>query len=357
MNPEAQSTPRKQSWQKMRDTNLVRYVPSGVFYARVRVQGKFIRQSLKTKSITVARLRLKDFINDIRSNPLPVNQAATFRDLSEEFLEKSKNNYRIKPQTKKYHCDCVASIEKHFNRFFLSNIAKLTQSDCSKLAESLARKYGATRFNGIISTLRGIFNIAVENGCRYDNPAVSIKRARVPKRELQLPSEGEFRELVVRAEEFSAEGSLMIQFLAYSGCRIDEARHIQWGDVTQNEIIIRGDPETGTKNSEIRHVPIIPPMRELLLKHRPKDTTKSGRILKSDSCRKTLKNACDTVGTPRLTHHDLRHLFATRCIESGVEIPTVSRWLGHKDGGALAMKTYGHLRNEHSIKMAERVAF
>ena len=38
---------------------------------------------------------------------------------------------------------------------------------------------------------------------------------------------------------------------------------------------------------------------------------------------------------------------ATVCIESGVDIPTVSRWLGHKDGGALAMRTYGHLRREH----------
>jgi integrase len=53
----------------------------------------------------------------------------------------------------------------------------------------------------------------------------------------------------------------------------------------------------------------------------------------------------------------LRHLFATRCIESGVDIPTVSRWLGHKDGGALAMKTYGHLRREHSIAQAQRVSF
>ena len=50
-------------------------------------------------------------------------------------------------------------------------------------------------------------------------------------------------------------------------------------------------------------------------------------------------------------------LFATRCIESGVDIPTVSRWLGHKDGGALAMKTYGHLRREHSIAQAQRVSF
>jgi hypothetical protein len=40
-----------------------------------------------------------------------------------------------------------------------------------------------------------------------------------------------------------------------------------------------------------------------------------------------------------------------------VDIPTVSRWLGHKDGGALAMRVYGHLRQEHSFSMVKRVAF
>ena len=74
-------------------------------------------------------------------------------------------------------------------------------------------------------------------------------------------------------------------------------------------------------------------------------------------CPKALTYACNKVGTPRLTHHDLRHLFATRSIESGVDIPTVSRWLGHKDGGSLLMKTYGHLRREHSIAQAQRVTF
>jgi integrase len=62
------------------------------------------------------------------------------------------------------------------------------------------------------------------------------------------------------------------------------------------------------------------------------------------------------VGLYRI-HHDLRHLFATRCIENGVDIPTVSRWLGHQDGGALCMKTYGHLRDEHSSNEARKVAF
>jgi integrase len=58
---------------------------------------------------------------------------------------------------------------------------------------------------------------------------------------------------------------------------------------------------------------------------------------------------------PQFIHHDLRHFFATTCIEAGVDIPTISRWLGHKDGGALAMKVYGHLRQEHSVIQIRRV--
>ena len=80
-------------------------------------------------------------------------------------------------------------------------------------------------------------------------------------------------------------------------------------------------------------------------------------VFRVGECQKSLDRACKKVGTARITHHDLRHLFATRCIESGVDIPTFSRWLGHKDGGALAMKTYGHLSREHSIAQAQRVTF
>ncbi len=40
-----------------------------------------------------------------------------------------------------------------------------------------------------------------------------------------------------------------------------------------------------------------------------------------------------------------------------MDIPTVARWLGHKDGGALAMRVYGHLRDHHSAEMAQEVTF
>jgi 3-dehydroquinate synthase len=42
-------------------------------------------------------------------------------------------------------------------------------------------------------------------------------------------------------------------------------------------------------------------------------------------------------------------------IEQGVDVPTVAKWLGHKDGGALAMRTYGHIRDQHSLEQARKL--
>ena len=40
-----------------------------------------------------------------------------------------------------------------------------------------------------------------------------------------------------------------------------------------------------------------------------------------------------------------------------VDVRTVSRWLGHKDEGQLAMKVYAHLRPAHGDAMIARVSF
>ena len=122
---------------------------------------------------------------------------------------------------------------------------------------------------------------------------------------------------------------------------------------------MRGDPDEGTKNSEIRRVPMIAEMRQLLerLQNEHLGEPRTASVMRVGECQKAMDAAGKKTGVAHLTHHDLRHLFATRCIESGVDIPTVSRWLGHKDGGALAMKVYGHLRNQHSASMAKLVKF
>jgi integrase len=136
---------------------------------------------------------------------------------------------------------------------------------------------------------------------------------------------------------------------------------ITWGHCKwpEGEIVVQGDPETGTKNWESRRVPMIPEMSRLLkaLHEERGDEPGDRPIMRIRECQKAMDRAAKLIGMPRITHHDLRHLFATRCIESGVDIPTLSRWLGHKDGGALAMKVYGHLRDQHSVEMAKKVTF
>jgi integrase len=130
-------------------------------------------------------------------------------------------------------------------------------------------------------------------------------------------------------------------------------------DFEAGEVIVRGDAETGTKNWTVRRMPMIPDAHALFQRMRRDRRRESldTKVFRVGECQKALDRACKKVGADRMTHHGLRHLFATRCIETGVDVPTVSRWLGHKDGGALALRTYGHLRREHSAAQARRVTF
>jgi integrase len=49
-----------------------------------------------------------------------------------------------------------------------------------------------------------------------------------------------------------------------------------------------------------------------------RDDSRKGYVLAVRECQKALDAACGDLGIERITHHDLRHLFATRCIESGI---------------------------------------
>ena len=54
------------TWQKTPYVNLIRYKPSQVYFARLKVKGKLIRRSPKTEQLSVAKLRLSDLQNSER---------------------------------------------------------------------------------------------------------------------------------------------------------------------------------------------------------------------------------------------------------------------------------------------------
>ena len=216
-------------------------------------------------------------------------------------------------------------------------------------------------FNKCVDALRGIFAIAVKEGAVDENPADAVGKVRDRRAPMELPSSAQF-EAIVRTvaggrNRWARDCADMIRLLAYSGARLREATGLQWRHIDEGgqRVTI---PGTKTATS-FRTIPNFPPLAALLAEMRRRRTRepKEARIARVQDCRGSLRAACKAVGVPPMTHHDLRHLFATRCIESGVDIPTVSRWLGHADGGTLAMKTYGHLRDEHSALQAAKVRF
>jgi integrase len=85
----------------------------------------------------------------------------------------------------------------------------------------------------------------------------------------------------------------------------------------------------------------------------PAKTQSDAKVFLVRECQKSMDRTASLVGMARITHHDLRHFFATVAIESGVDVPTVSRWLGHKDGGALAMKPTGTCAKSTALRRRE----
>jgi integrase len=356
-------------WQKTQFSNLIRYVPSGVYFARVRVHGKLIRRSLKTDVLSVAKLRLGDLEKAERQSAETLTNAArgklTFGEALEVYRQRIKGAVHLKPRSKAYYEERITALLASWPELEKTDIRKVTKTDCIDWGASFAAESSAPAFNNTLKVLRDVIAIGIESGARYDNPGMSVKRASVRPKKLRLPEFAKFNEFVGALEKgggrFSKACADLVRFLAYGGFRISEAANVTWADCdfAKRKITVRGDPETATKNSEIREVPMISDMQNLLgrLRAERSDEALSAPVMIVRECQKAMDRAAKKVEMHRITHHDLRHLFATRCIESGVDIPTVSRWLGHKDGGALAMRVYGHLRDAHSADMAKRVTF
>jgi len=341
--------------------NLLQYVPSNTYYGRLRVGGKLIRRSLRTTAFTTAKLRLADFEKQQRVAPPRASDApASLRDARRAYEQELLCRHDLKPRTREYRLGCIKVLLKTWPGLDLKRLTQVSTADCQTWAARFAAEYDAHYFNQVLSTLRRILQL----GGLHSNPALAVKRRGVKPRQLSLPEPGQFQALLAEMEGAGGRDSRncadFVRFLAYSGCRLSEARQVRWMDIDweTGTVAVRNGKQRLTSSADpTRHVPIVEDLGRLLERLKQEPHAPEDAICKVRECQKSLDRACRILDVPRLTHHDLRHLFATRCIESGVDIPTVSRWLGHVDGGALAMRTYGHLRNEHSLAMAKKVKF
>jgi len=385
-------------WETTAVQSLLRNRSSGKYYGRWKVSGKQKWVNLRTDVFTVAKLRILDetkAINRLRAGRDSLNGGlCTMADLISTYRDRTEANVELKPSSKASRLVALRKIEKTWPRFASREPAEITAANVTDWAakfkqdgtnytapgtQTARRGNSATSVNQAIDTLRRLLDIAIERGVIHANPvnapqASGRLKKKITRTRINLPSMDDVRRIFTAVETNGARGGWGIEaadfcrFLAFSGCRVGEVKTVTWKSVDWEKKQLR---VMGYKSeTSDRIVPLFAGLEALLLsvKERRKSAARfavdgiafvapDDPLFRLNECQKSIDKACVMLGLERITHHDFRHLFATRCIEKGVDIPTVSRWLGHSDGGALAMKTYGHLRQEHSQAQAAKVDF
>ena len=335
---------------------LYRNPSSGTYYALVKRNGKQIRKSLRTQDRKLAERRLKEFREQVGQ------LKATATERKQPFKVYAKRWYNIyhghlKPSSAARVTHCLKGINAAFGE---RPIADITTRDCETWAAQRGKGIAASTFNKDIEVFRAVFEYAVTAGVILSNPAQRIRRRKITNKEILIPSKAEFETLLqaVAGQNARAQEAVrLLQLLAYSGMRLTEATQLTLREVDfeRGNFLVTGG-EFGTKSRESRVVPLFPVLREFLQQLKAEANpalTPEDRVVHIRTARTAIENACARTKLPHFTHHCLRHYFVSNAIEKGVDFKTIAAWIGHKDGGLLVAKTYGHLRDTHSYEMAK----
>jgi len=332
---------------------------SGTYYLLVKRQNRQYRRSLKTSDPTLAKPRLRDFLNEVdRLQGPTATKTIHFEDLAQLWLCSVQHN--LKASSYRRRLTALKGLTPFFKGVPVRNIGT---SQIERWKKQRGGALSAQSWNIESETLRLILRHAQRDlRLILENPAENIKRRHEPARERLIPTKEEFQQILkaARSTPTAGEAGDLLEFLAYSGLRKSEAESICWNHISfaTNAMMVTGGVY-GTKNNEHRLVPLFPPLKRLLtdLRQRSPLSSPNAPLFTLKSARKALETATRKLQLPHYNHHSMRHFFCSNCIEAVVDFKTIAAWLGHKDGGILAAKTYGHLRHEHSTEMAQRLSF
>lgn len=236
----------------------------------------------------------------------------------------------------------------------------------------------STSINLMLTVLSMAFEYAIDMEICEDNPCHRLKR---------IPEDSKQIEAFTRDEQKKIEGyikksndrrlfGILLDF--YSGIRIGELIALEWQDVDFDKGLIyinktayRDKSKTGewevyidkpkTKSSE-RVIPlptcIINLMKEYSITSRSNyviENKKSERM-SIRSYQYIFEKITEKVGIRKLNFHAIRHTFATRAIECGMDIKTLSEIMGHKNA-SITLNRYAHSMLDTKIAMMNKLQF
>ncbi len=253
-----------------------------------------------------------------------------------------------KPKTLRRYAKAVEHFERHLGgRRFVEAISRADIDDYKAFRSREESQQHPGRIitprtiNFEISVLRTFFYFLInERGVRMTNPCARFKPLRDPReRARSRPptySQQELDRLFAACDPF--ERAVFATFLL-TGLREQELCWLTWKDVKLKagrasvRVSGAGKPGFSPKDYEERVIPIPDELAELL-GELPRNhacvfpTAKGGR---QTHLLRRLKEIAFVAQIEHATLHKFRHTYATRLLESGCDIVTVQRLMGHSD--------------------------
>lgn len=340
--------------------NLIRH-PGGTYYLHAKVNGRKIRKSLQTSDLKTAKRKRDEELEELRAIEPTGPNVRTIGEALEAERQRTLSKPKLKKKTIRYYGQLFDKMTTTLPCG--DQVDQWTIDAAREWWKEHSESVAAQHANNALQAVRRMTRrLLADHQIRVDATA-GLKLMRIPKKRIDnLPTAKEMDALIaeIRGDnkrfgqngKHAVESSNMTEWLAWTGMRIAELNALQWEDVGKEWITVTGG-EDGTKNHEVRQIPINPRMRKLIKRMRQPDS--AGPVFHILTPRIALRAASERLGLRRMIVKDLRDWFASHCIERGVDIVTVAAWLGHKDGGKTLLNTYAHHQKLHGLASAKKL--
>jgi len=342
-------------------------------------------REVKTKLIAAAAS-----ISPVTSEPAQISRAESheqFESVATEWLED------IRPQVKestynKYRNLLESYVLPEIGETLLCGMTQdLIKSHCDGLLlQGGQEKTGlsAKTVSDVLSVIRSVLRFAAKTGkpVSFDAQSIRIKQSITEMRVLSL---SEQERLCQHLSSDLTPANIGILVCLFTGIRVGEVCALQWEDISLSDQTIhvhqtmqrvQNKQETGATTKtrvivttpksacSIRTIPIPDILAEYIARHKTSGTgyflTNSRQsYMEPRVLQARFKQVLKKCSVEAANYHSLRHTFATRCIELGFDVKSLSEILGHASVN-ITMNRYVHpsmeLKRENMRRLSDLIA-
>lgn len=317
--------------------------------------------------------QVKEKLYELKTRKTPANdQKKSMSDLCNIWLD-YKRHYIKESTYVKYNNIIESHIKPFIGKFYINELSEYDLQKYVLHLTSHGRLSGGGLSNktvkDILTVLSSIFRYSKNAGFCCNNFHIEKFYPKAEKKQIKVLTSKDRIDLERYLSKSDNPMKIGILLALYSGMRIGELCALKWdhidldaGIISVNQTLQRLqdiDNKGKTKilisepksQSSKRIVPIPYFMIEILKKVKPKDNdtfflTGNRSFTEPKNLENIFKRCLKECNIQKTNFHTLRHTFATRCVETGFDIKSLSEILGHSNVST-TLNLYAHPTIEH----------